>query len=37
MTDLRERIYVNSFLIVIWSTPALGLLYLAFRFVRWML
>jgi hypothetical protein len=37
MNDLAERIYVNSFLLVIWFAAALGLLYGAFRFVRFVL
>jgi hypothetical protein len=35
--DLAERIYVNSFLIVIWVAVFLALLYGAFRFVKSML
>ena len=37
MTDLQERIYVNSFLIILWLVAVLGLLYVAIRFVKWIL
>ena len=37
MTDRSERIYVNSFVIVVWLAAVLGLLYGMDRFLKWML